>query len=76
MSVSAFVLRTLAEASGIPESGAGELVEVKTVPLPPLKDALKTAHTHAEVEAIRIQRGYKAGWTRAIMAHKDKFRHE
>lgn len=52
-----------------PESAEGELIEVKDI-LPPLKEQLKAANSYDDIEAIRKQRGYKAGWTRAVMAHK------
>jgi hypothetical protein len=61
-----------AEVSGraIPQSGEGELIEVTNLSVPKLADVLKTAKTFEDVESIRVERGYKPGWTRAIMAHR------
>jgi DNA repair protein RadD len=65
-----YVYEVEAPRRAIPESGAGELIEVKRETLPPLKEALKAANSHADVEAIRLERGYKPGWTRAVMSHR------
>lgn len=53
-----------ADAAGraAPEETDGRLVEI-TPDAPALVDLLNAAQTRAEVDAIRIARGYKPGWT-------------
>lgn len=53
-----------------PETADGDLIEVTRAALPALKEQLAAAATHDDVEAIRKARGYKPGWTRAVMAHR------
>lgn len=49
----------------------GTLVEVGLIEaLPPLGEQLKEAKTYEDVERIRVQRGYKRGWTMHIMRFK------
>jgi DNA repair protein RadD len=45
----------------------GELVEIVAPVLPPLKDALAGCTSWVDVEALRVARGYKHGWTDVIM---------
>jgi hypothetical protein len=61
---------TDADLSEIHAAGVAAVAVAARRALPDIRAQLRAATTAAEVEAIRIQRGYSAGWTEAVMAHK------
>jgi hypothetical protein len=61
---------TDADLPAIHAAGVAAVTVAARRALPDIRAQLRAATTAAEVEAIRIQRGYSAGWTEAVMAHK------
>jgi hypothetical protein len=61
---------TDADLSAIHAAAVVATVAAARRALPPIRAQWRAATTWADVEAIRIERGYASGWTRAIMARK------